>query len=191
LLANIYTVKDTQPTNCGVLFDDPMDDIINSFREIAFRMSIDEAANVDGNNTTVSQAVQYQSHSSRVEYAVDFRMLAVAVVISLLGPVATISIFWGWWNLGRQFSMSPLELAIAFQGVPSNSEVSHETVGGVLTRYSGNSPVEVMARVVRNGTENTPPDPDVQYGVVEDPNRLAIGIVGSGDIRTPRKGEVF
>ncbi|KAK3402320.1 hypothetical protein B0T20DRAFT_390215 [Sordaria brevicollis] len=112
---------------CGPTFDDPMDDIINSYREIAFRMSILEAAankrNITNANTTesdshpwsiTSQSVDYVSDQVRVEYKANFPALALALAISLLGPLATLTLFWGYWRLGREFSMSPIELANAF-----------------------------------------------------------------------------
>lgn len=95
-------------------FEDPMGDIINAYRDIAFRMSLQAAeeeneglSNVD---VKVFQEVGYVSHTDMARYAMDKAALAVAVVISLLGPVATLLLFWGWWKLGRRFTMSPLEM---------------------------------------------------------------------------------
>ncbi|KAK3947142.1 hypothetical protein QBC32DRAFT_224821 [Pseudoneurospora amorphoporcata] len=106
----------------GPDYDDPMDDIINGYREIALRMSILEAV-VNNQNLTrdpkekpwISQPVDYVSHQVRVEYKANPHALALAVVISLLGPLATLTLFWGYWKLGRDFSMSPLELANSFR----------------------------------------------------------------------------
>lgn len=117
----------TSAVMTGPDFDDPMDDIINSYRDIGLRMSILEAV-VNNNGQTngtalgpyslpkpfISQSVDYVSHQARVEYQANPRALGLAVVISLLGPLATLTLFWGYWKLGRNFSMSPLELANAF-----------------------------------------------------------------------------
>ncbi|KAJ4375728.1 hypothetical protein N0V85_009038, partial [Neurospora sp. IMI 360204] len=123
----MYMQESDQNDPSGPNFDDPMDDIINSYREIGLRMSILEAAvnnqNLTSANTTtsdpkqkswISQTVDYVSHQVRVEYKANAPALGLAVVVSLLGPLATLTLFWGYWHLGRDFSMSPLELANAF-----------------------------------------------------------------------------
>ncbi|KAJ4385181.1 hypothetical protein N0V85_008160 [Neurospora sp. IMI 360204] len=123
----MYMQESDQNDPSGPNFDDPMDDIINRYREIGLRMSILEAVvnnqNVTSANTTISspqqkawisQTVDYISHQVRVEYKANAAALALAVVVSLLGPLATLTLFWGCWHLGRDFSMSPLELANAF-----------------------------------------------------------------------------
>ncbi|CCC07899.1 unnamed protein product [Sordaria macrospora k-hell] len=109
-------------SGCTSSFSDPMDDIINSFREIAFRMSIRAAAEhnslpevKNGTKTAVMQRnVTYTSARQAAQYAADRSKLGVGVVVSLLGPVATLGLFWGWWRLGREFSLSPLEVVGAF-----------------------------------------------------------------------------
>lgn len=95
-------------------FDDPMGDIINAYRDIAFRMSLqaatEENEGLSDKDAKVFQEVGSVSHQSMARYAMDKAALAVAVVISLIGPVATLVLFWGWWKLGRRFTMSPLEM---------------------------------------------------------------------------------
>lgn len=95
-------------------FDDPMVDTINVYRDIAFRMSLQAAAEenegLSDKDAKVFQEVGSRSHQSMARYAMDKAALAVAVVISLIGPVATLMLFWGWWKLGRRFTMSPLEM---------------------------------------------------------------------------------
>lgn len=106
---------------CGPSFEDPTDDILNGFRELALRLSIREAieknkAAIDAGNGTEAnppfvQRVAYESHRFRTEYAVNTATLYAAVVISLLGPTAIFFLFSGWQTLGRSFSFSPFELA--------------------------------------------------------------------------------
>ncbi|KAK3501806.1 hypothetical protein B0T13DRAFT_526109 [Neurospora crassa] len=110
---------------CSATFDDPMDDIFKSFRELVLRLAIVDAVewnafavltNSATNQTTLplaQQTVPYQSNQVRVLYAAQIPALVLASVISLLGPLATIFLFWGWWNLGKDFSMNPLELVKA------------------------------------------------------------------------------
>ncbi|KAH6678812.1 hypothetical protein F5X68DRAFT_234684 [Plectosphaerella plurivora] len=75
-------------------------------------------------------------------YKVDYLFAAVAVGITSLTTVLVALLFTGWRKLGRRFSMSPIELAKAFDApllanVGSNStgdEISN-CVGGLRLRY--------------------------------------------------------
>lgn len=40
--------------------------------------------------------------------------LVLAALVGLIGQVGLVVVCWGWWELGRTVSMSPLELANAF-----------------------------------------------------------------------------
>ncbi|CCC14450.1 unnamed protein product [Sordaria macrospora k-hell] len=119
LLSNLFYTAETPALRRSsdpkdYSFEDPMQDIINAYRDIAFRMSLqaatEENEGLTDQNVKVFQEVGYTSHTSMARYAMDKAALAVAVVISLLGPVATLILFWGWWKLGRRFTMSPLEM---------------------------------------------------------------------------------
>lgn len=109
-------------SNCDSSYFDPTDDIINSFREIAFRMSIraamerNDAPEVKNGTKKpfMQRNVMYTSAKQEAQYAADRAALGVAVVVSLLRPLATMVLFWWWWNLGRSFSLSPLEVVNAF-----------------------------------------------------------------------------
>ncbi|EGZ74582.1 hypothetical protein NEUTE2DRAFT_125545 [Neurospora tetrasperma FGSC 2509] len=123
--ANGTTVEFGSP--CYHYFNDPMDYIIDTYREIAFRMSVRAAAGLSndylaGESSSVQQlpdlmqrGVPYTLHSTQVQYAADRPALVLAVIVSLVGPVAILFLFWGWWKLGRDFSISSLELANALQ----------------------------------------------------------------------------
>ncbi|CCC12443.1 unnamed protein product [Sordaria macrospora k-hell] len=94
LIANLYAANwsSTDPNDgCAQHFHDPMDCIINSYRDIAFRMSVRSAA----------------------DPIYDSMALILATLVGLAGPLPTLVLFWGWWKLGRDFTTSPLELANA------------------------------------------------------------------------------
>lgn len=121
LTANLYTGNwSAAPYPCNQFYRDPMEDIIHSYRELAFRMSVHAANNPGHDSRGVplpreeQKGVSYTSRLTQVQYAANIQALVVAVTISLVGPLATMILLWGWWKLGRKFSMSPLELANAF-----------------------------------------------------------------------------
>ncbi|EGO59609.1 hypothetical protein NEUTE1DRAFT_79876 [Neurospora tetrasperma FGSC 2508] len=125
LTANLYTGNwSAARSPCHQFYLDPMDDIINSYRELAFRMSVHAANNPGHDSLGVplpreeQKGIPYTSHLTQVQYAANIPELLLAVAVSLAGPVATMVLLWGWWRLGRSFSMSPLELAYAFSSPP-------------------------------------------------------------------------
>ncbi|KAJ4402436.1 hypothetical protein N0V85_005306 [Neurospora sp. IMI 360204] len=134
LASYIYYNEDPRDSKgCSPTFDDPMDDILKTFRELVLRLAI------------VDVTVPYRSHQVRVLYAAQIPALVLATVISLLGPLATIFLFWGWWNLGRDFSMNPLELVNALlvrgPGTETRTGRGQERGQGLtlpLTLWTGN-----------------------------------------------------
>ncbi|KAK3350706.1 hypothetical protein B0H65DRAFT_96643 [Neurospora tetraspora] len=141
LIANLYAANWSSTDYnepCYQYFNDPMDYIINSYREIAFRMSIRSAADpiydLTGEITgelgkqlppIMQKGVPYTRHATQVHYVANIPALILAVIVSLAGPLATLLLFGGWWRLGRDFTMSPLEIANAvLQSGRSKSESS-------------------------------------------------------------------
>lgn len=69
--------------------------------------------------------MSYNDTGVRTHYALHQRELVIAVIVSVLGPLLTfLLLMWQWyramgsgfWRLGRDVSLSPLELANAFFG---------------------------------------------------------------------------
>lgn len=159
---------------CTSTFDDPMDEILQSFRELVLRLAIVDAVgwndfvrlNNSANNTTtlpfVQQTVGYESDQVRVLYVAHTFALVLATVISLLGPLATIFLFWGWWRLGRAFSMNPLELVNALlvrePGAESERGMGDPVSGATSMdgqRRGYQSPREFQPKQKRQETELT------------------------------------
>ena len=197
ILTHMYTVKTPGLGGCRLTFKDPMDDMINDFREIALRMSIVEAAERlsgagpwPGSSEAVAvaqQTVPYTSTFPLVRYAVSWRNAAAAVAVSLLGPCAALGLFWDYWGLGRKFSLSPLEIANAFFFQVAGDVHGSSTAGAVLVeRLNGNAEADEAAWRLRKGGDTT-----AWYGVVDGANRLGMGVQGGNGVRRPLAGEVL
>lgn len=179
--ANRYLARTNPGENTYVLgnnitWRDPMDDMINSMREIAFRSSLLIARD----NTTYPNATQLVSsrmQTPRTVYTANYRYMAAAVALSLLGVIAVIPTYHGFWELGGPVSMSPLEIAKAFnapilRGAEGNqlAEDMLHIVGRTKVRYgdSGvavNSGGEEMVRRIEIGpvVDVRPPEKGVKY----------------------------
>lgn len=130
-------------------------------REIAFRTAVAAASTANmailfGNTSLIdtslpliknwTQTVEYRARETRTVYSISYPYLLCAVVVSLLGVVAVIPLYDGWWELGRPVSFNPLEIAKAFDAP-------------ILERVDGNPVKEQI--VEQSGLER------VRYGVVD------------------------
>ncbi|KAF2027386.1 hypothetical protein EK21DRAFT_72062 [Setomelanomma holmii] len=165
-------------------FADPMDGMLDTMREIAFRTAV-RAAKDYANITNSTQEVQYSGLATHSIYDTDFRYMAGAIVVSVLSVIAIGVTFYGWWDLGRTVSLSPLEIAKAFDApllaqVGSNLDLSHNKhLGAIAT-----------ARV-RYGAKINEQDYSTQYasGQIHQRRRLVMGV--AGEVRSPTAKEPF
>jgi hypothetical protein len=107
-LANQFLISEG-----GYSFSDPTNYIINNMRDIAFRIAL-QAAKDDATASNATQTVNYTGKRARTVYATDFRFVAAATALNILTIIAISMTYWGWWALGRAVSLSPLEIAKAF-----------------------------------------------------------------------------
>ncbi len=106
--------RDSRPTNCTAAWTDPMDDMISQMRDLVFRTALDAGAYFNMNPDN-EQTVSYNSTTPTTVYRTNFTYTWTAAVISLLGTLSVIPLFWGWWELGRPMTFGPLEIANAFE----------------------------------------------------------------------------
>jgi hypothetical protein len=110
-LANEMYVEN--PFDIDSTYNDPMPTMLNGIREIAFRASV-RAGKDNSTATDALQVVPYTGLESRTIYVTNKIYMAFAAAVSTLSLVAVAATFYGWWELGREMSMSPLEIAKAF-----------------------------------------------------------------------------
>lgn len=139
--------------------------VVDRMREIAFRTSVAAATVTNntilfGNDSLVAsglplirnwtQTVSYTGRSTQIVYSISTAYLISAVVVSLLGVLAIAPLYWGWWELGRDVSFNPLEVARAFHAEilkDANWNMSKEG----LVKVVGDR--EVSYRVVDEGVK--------------------------------------
>ncbi|RYP66008.1 hypothetical protein DL771_007989 [Monosporascus sp. 5C6A] len=118
---------------------DPTPDIIAGIRELTFRSA------VANSNASTSQNAQGAEQTVLVTvYATHYEYLAVALVFMCLAMAFVVPLFAGWWSLGRAFSLSPVEIARAFDAPLMRDADSNAEVAALLA--------EVGDRKVRYGS---------------------------------------
>jgi len=159
---------------CGFLWDDPTQDILNAFSEVLFRASFVAAYYSDGSETQVFPATQTMD---TLTYQSTHMFAIIGSVVLLLAVVAVSITLSGWWELGRDVSLSPLETAKAF---------------GAQILHHPESPVNAHTLVARVGKRK------VKYGEVQaaeedGPEKASLRIqeLGVGKDPTPirKRGE--
>ena len=136
--ANIFTMQYLWPNAsaaCLGTVRDPTNDILSAFNEILFRTSIHAASpgtkvNLTNNpidpGLTLYQQVDVQQLSTHNVYQVVDWALWTAVALMGLGVIVVIPTLWGWWSIGANVSLNPIETARAF-GAPLLWRIRDET----------------------------------------------------------------
>jgi hypothetical protein len=102
------SVANAEYRDCGLTFVDPTDFLVANARELMFRTAIAAA------NSSTVQVVDAFEVAPITVYQSDFLYLALASVFTFLAIILVLPTFYGYWNLGRSVSMSPVEIAKAF-----------------------------------------------------------------------------
>lgn len=122
--------------DCAVSFTDPTQTLLQAARELMFRTAVGTANGTGVHTSPAVDSVVAVVWMSHYEY------LIAAAALTGAAMVAVLPAFWRFWKLGREVSMSPLEVARGFgagllQGVAVNAEggVMAEEVGARAARY--------------------------------------------------------
>jgi hypothetical protein len=93
-------------------------------------------------NRTVDQEVDVAMTFEETVYEAHPQWLIGAFMVIVMSCLSIIPTYWGWWRLGRPVSMSPLEIAKAFdaplmqQADPNGTVNDHlRSIGGIRVRY--------------------------------------------------------
>lgn len=137
-----YTYLSSDNTNGYTLgtynmtWSDPMFDMLATIRELTFRSVLRTS------NSSTAQSVSGMESATVLVYESNYYFLAAANAVMVLCLFGLVPLFVGWWRLGRSVSLSPVELAVAFQaplvaGADSNAEIDHllKDIGDRKVRY--------------------------------------------------------
>lgn len=82
-------------------FNDPMDTMLSSLQNIAFRAALKAGAE-EGNNTItlVKQNIAYTGRESFSIYRTDYVSMIIAGALGLLTIGSVCAVLYGWWELG-------------------------------------------------------------------------------------------
>jgi hypothetical protein len=134
--------KEKYPPRCPIAFNPPTKDILVSATDYMFRSAY-AAATRDEQNL---QRFDATFSGTELRHITDFGWLAASVVVMVVGILAAMSLLWGWWQLGRYVTLSPLETGKAF-GAPIFAGAGPEQEANDIIREIG------QERVAHDGHE--------------------------------------
>jgi hypothetical protein len=125
--------------------------------------------------------VLYTGQNTHTIYVTNTMYMAIGALVSLMGVVAVGATSYGWWQLGRDVSMSPLEIAKAFDAPllrDMGSNISHEKIPPHIKTQR----IQYGVGTVRKGPSTKPTDGwEMEH--------LILGSVES--IRSPKAGVAY
>ena len=168
--------------NREIICQDPMDRMLDALREITFRTAVIAGKNADTHNiTNAVQQVEYQGYELQSIYITDWKFMAIAALLSCSSIIAVGATFYGWWELGRPFSMGPLELASAFEAPLLKAACEDAGLDNDTHRSTAREPcVQFGEKVV---------DDEGQFPSSTASRRLVLGL--ATDVQRPRKGTMY
>lgn len=155
LYATQTTASPGEDPLCSLTWSDPMQDILTKLQSLAFRITLSMATadpstfapTYTGEDLAAlrapwTQSIPVTGYRTQPQYRVSPAPLALGVLLSVLGVAAIVPLYNGFWELGRDVSLNPLEVARAFgapmmEGLDGNASPEMITFerGGMSVRY--------------------------------------------------------
>ena len=174
--------------DCNPRYSNPLPDLTEHAREFMFRTAI-----AWGNSTTV-QSFPASQVKDRLVYESRYLFLGLSVLSSSLAMIAVTSIFHGYWHLGRKMTMSPLEIAKAFNAPilgdqDSNAKASDlvKSAGDRAVRFGA---VSVIAKVDDSDDASERPGHLMRWDSAP-LSTMRLEMADAAAARVPEKGSTF
>ena len=142
MIADLFFMPQSQSydnhtfATCGLRWNSPTEYVLNSMHDFMFRAAL------SASNGTVVQTFTAQRTIPALFFHSDCRYLAAALAITLPALLVVFFLLWGWWELGRHVTLSPLETAQVFvsmmRNIGRNSTVEEimQGIGEMAVKYN-------------------------------------------------------
>ena len=127
--------------NCTLSFMNPMPDMLQAARDLSFRTAVNVA------NASTSQNIVVTETANEPHFHSDYLFLGLALLVTILPVLLVATVFHGFWHIGRKVTLSPIEVAKAFDAPGLRSTDSNATaralvgeIGERQVKYGGAAP---------------------------------------------------
>ena len=134
--------------SCNYTYDDPRKIIIPRLNLLMFQLSTyqplyDYTDYYQHDQYVYNQVSESKQYWKDIYYTCDFKFMGAALGLTFLVVLCILPSYWGFWQLGRDVTLGPLEIAYAFQGpafqsvhgVNGQADVVVKTVGATRVQY--------------------------------------------------------
>lgn len=119
---------------CPLLWHSPTKHVLGQILEFNFRASRSVASLRDDQHDRQNFTALYTGEE--LQHVTEFKWLAGSVTVMVLGMTAALLLSWGWWQLGRHVTLSPIETGKAF-GAPILAQTSSAQEASSIVRAVG------------------------------------------------------
>ncbi|KAH0191255.1 hypothetical protein KCU99_g6843, partial [Aureobasidium melanogenum] len=101
---------------CDFQFRDPLDSAVLQINSLMFVLAVDPwGANYENNNSTLTERFKATLYATSIHYVTNRRYMWAALAMMLVCVLCVIPSYWGYWQLGRDVTLGPFEIANAFR----------------------------------------------------------------------------
>jgi hypothetical protein len=116
----LFKVESNTTTGCGYQYFDPLDHVIRRINMLMFRLSIDPYSDhrdtsFDPNTGPVYTSFTAKEYSVSQHYKTNRSFMYGALASILVCVLCVLPSYWGYWQLGRDVTLGPFEIANAFR----------------------------------------------------------------------------
>ncbi|KAK6007361.1 hypothetical protein QM012_004175 [Aureobasidium pullulans] len=102
-------------TGCDYQYRDPLDYTILQINSLMFVLAVDPWNVNNNNNWTLTDNFKATQYGSSIHYVTDRRYMWAALATMLVCVLCVLPSYWGYWQLGRDVTLGPFEIANAFR----------------------------------------------------------------------------
>jgi hypothetical protein len=173
-----YSNENFDPSNCTIIWSDPTENMLATARELAFRTAL-RAAN--SSNVIDMQSIIAQQSRRVSIYRAQYRFLAIAVLFTFIAAISIVPVYQGFWNLGRNVTLSPVEISKAFNAPALVCSDSNLDITRLL-REVGQREIQYGAVLL---SDNVTDETEGQNALIK------LVMSDSNPVRKPKAGQLF
>lgn len=127
--------------HCGLKFSSPTAYVLDALNSFMFLSALGAA-----NSSTDVQSFAVQRTNQALVFRSDVRYLAAALVFILVALLAVMFLLWGFWEISRPVSFSPIETANVFQAPTMHTLSKDLALDGILKKV-GKTKVKYESKI--------------------------------------------
>ncbi|KAH0344382.1 hypothetical protein KCU83_g8401, partial [Aureobasidium melanogenum] len=102
-------------TGCDFKYRDPLDSAILQINSLMFVLAVDPWGQNNDNNLNLTERFKATQYGTSIHYVTNRRYMWAALAMMMVCILCVLPSYWGYWQLGRDVTLGPFEIANAFR----------------------------------------------------------------------------